>query len=100
MSIRILVVRAISARALASPPRVRSRRLERQKVQPGSVTFIQRFGSVLNANTHFHFIVIAGVFLDRTAQGLKPRCIKVDSPSDADIADVVQKTSCRVVRTL
>jgi hypothetical protein len=63
--------------------------VERQKVQLGSMTFIQRFGSALNANTHFHFIVIEGVFLDRTEQGLKPRFIKVDPPSDADIAAVV-----------
>lgn len=69
-------------------------------MQPGSVTFIQRFGSALNANIHFHVIVIEGVFLDRTDQGLKPRFIKVDPPSDADIADVVQKISRRVVRTL
>jgi hypothetical protein len=76
------------------------RGVERQKVQPGSVTFIQRFGSALNANTHFHVIVIEGVFLDRTDQGLKPRFIKVDPPSDADIAGVVRKISRRVVRKL
>ena len=76
------------------------RGVERQKVQPGSVTFIRRFGSAPHANTHFHFIVIEGVFLDRTEQGFKPRFIKVDPPSDADIADMVQKISRRVVRKL
>ena len=74
--------------------------VERQKVQPGLVTFIQRFGSALNANTHFHCIVIEGVCLDRTEQGRKPRFIKGEPPSDADIADVVQKISRRVVRKL
>jgi hypothetical protein len=76
------------------------RGLDWQKVQPGSISFIQRFGSALNANTHFHFIFIEGVFLDRTDQGLKPRFSKVDPPSDADIAGVVQKVSRRVVRKL
>jgi hypothetical protein len=57
-----------------------TRGIERQKVQPGSVTFIQRFGSARNANIRFHVIVLEGVYLDRTAQGLKPRFVKVVPP--------------------
>jgi hypothetical protein len=30
-----------------------TRGVERQKVQPGSVTFIQRFGSALNPNMYY-----------------------------------------------
>ena len=30
----------------------------------GSVTFVQRFGSALNVNPHFHVIVPDGVFID------------------------------------
>jgi hypothetical protein len=74
--------------------------IERQKVQPGSVTFIQRFGSALNVNIHFHVIFLEGVYLDRTDQGLKPRFIKVEPPSDADIAEVLQQISRRVIRAL
>src|SRR6266540_3203496 len=37
-----------------------TRGVPRGKVQPGSVTFIQRFGSALNLNLHFHI-----VFLER-----------------------------------
>jgi len=73
---------------------------ERQKVQPGSVTFIQRFGGAINLNLHFHVIFLEGVFLDRTDHGLKPRFVKVEPPSDADIAEVLQKISRRVIRTL
>jgi hypothetical protein len=73
---------------------------ERQNVQPGSVTFLQRFGGALNANLHYHLIVIEGVFLDRTDQGLKPRFVKGEPPSDADVADVVQNISRRVIRKL
>jgi hypothetical protein len=72
----------------------------RQKVQPGSVTFIQRFGSALNLNLHFHVIVLEGVYLDRTAQGRKPRFVTGEPPTDADIAAVVQKISRRVIRKL
>jgi hypothetical protein len=73
---------------------------ERQKVQPGSVTFLQRFGGTLQLNLHYHVIVIEGVFLDRTDQGLKPRFLKSEPPSDADVAHVVQKISRQIIRTL
>ena len=72
----------------------------RQKAQPGSVTFIQRFGSAINLNVHFHVIVLDGVYLDRPDQGRKPRFIKGEPPTDADIAAVVQTISRRVIRTL
>src|SRR2546425_6819584 len=69
------------------------RGLERQKVQPGSVTFIQRFGSAINLNVHYHVVFLEGVYLGRTGQGLKPRFLKGEPPTDADIADVVQTIS-------
>lgn len=73
---------------------------ERQNVQPGSVTFLQRFGGSLNLNLHYHVIVMEGVFLDRTDQGLTPHFLKGEPPSDADVAHVVQKISRRVIRKL
>ena len=66
----------------------------------GSVTFIQRFGSAINLNLHFHVVFLEGVYLDRTVQGLQPRFVKGEPPTDADIAAVVQKISRRVIRTL
>ena len=72
----------------------------RDQVQPGSVTFIQRFGSAINLNLHFHLIFLEGVYLDRTEASLKPRFVKVEPPTDADITAVVQKISRRVIRTL
>jgi hypothetical protein len=73
---------------------------ERAAVHPGSVTFIQRFGSALNLNLHFHCVFIEGVYLDRTAAGLKPRFVQAAPPTDTDIAEVVQKISRRVIRKL
>jgi hypothetical protein len=64
------------------------------------VTFLQRFGGALQLNVHYHVIVIEGVFLDRSDQGLKPRFIKVEPPSDADVAAALQKISRRVMRKL
>src|SRR5256712_11594279 len=77
-----------------------TRGMERQKVQPGSVTFIQRFGSALNLNVPYQLIFLEGVYLDRTDQGLKPRFVKAEPPSDADIAGVLQQISRRVIRKL
>src|SRR5215475_7768190 len=77
-----------------------TRGAERHKVQAGSVTFIQRFGSALNVNLHFHCVFMEGVYLDRTEAGLKPRFVQAEPPSDADIATVLQKLSHRVIRML
>src|SRR6266849_9898380 len=77
-----------------------TRGLERQKVQPGSVTCIQRFGSVLNLHVHYHVVFLEGVYLDRTDQGRTPRFLTGEPPTDTDIADVVQKISRRVIRKL
>src|SRR5262245_20973015 len=76
------------------------RGVERQQVQPGSVTFIQRFGGALNLNVHFHCVFLEGVYLERTEAGLTPRFVKGEPPSDADIAEVVQTISRRVIRKL
>ena len=45
-----------------------------------------------------HVVFLEGVYLDRTEAGLKPRFIKGEPPSDADIAEVLQKISRRVIR--
>src|SRR6266566_962611 len=74
--------------------------IERQKVQPGSVTFIQRFGGASNLNVHYHVVFLEGVYLDRTDQNRKPHFVKGEPPSDTDIAEVLQKISRRVIRTL
>jgi hypothetical protein len=76
------------------------RGVKRQNVQPGSVSFIQRFGSSINLNLHFHGVFLEGVYLDRSDPGLKPRFVKAEPPSDADIAKVLQKISHRVIRKL
>src|SRR5712691_5971168 len=77
-----------------------TRGVPRDKVQPGSVTFIQRFGSAINLNVHYHVVFLEGVYLDRTAQGRTPRFLPGEAPTDTDIADVVQKISRRVIRKL
>jgi hypothetical protein len=72
----------------------------RQKVQPGSVTFIQRLGSAINLPLHLHVVFLEGVSLDRADQRRTPRFVTGEPPPDADIATVVQTISYRVMRTL
>jgi hypothetical protein len=77
-----------------------TRGVPRGKMHPGSVTFIQRFGSALNLNVHSHLLFLEGVFRDCTDQGRKPRFLAGEPPTDTDIADVIQKISRRVIRKL
>jgi putative transposase len=49
---------------------------------------------------HFHCIFLEGVYVNRTEASLKPRFVKVEPPSDPDVAEVVQNISRRVIRKL
>jgi len=73
---------------------------EQAHVHPGSVTFIQRFGSALNSNLHFHCVFMEGVYLDRTNEGHTPRFLAGAPPTDGDITTVLQQISRRVIRKL
>src|SRR5881409_1653663 len=75
-----------------------TRGLPRANVHPGSVTFIQRFGSALNLNVHYHLLFLEGVYLDRTDQERTPRFLTAEPPTDTDIANVIQKIRRRVMR--
>src|SRR5947209_5107045 len=77
-----------------------TRGLPRANVHPGSVTFIQRLGSALNLNVHYHLLFLEGVYLDRTDQERTPRFLAGAPPTDTDIAAVLQKISRRVIRKL
>ena len=67
--------------------------------QSGAVTFIQRFGSALNLNVHFHTLVFDGVFTC-PENGAIPEFHTLPPPSDAQIADLVAKIARRIVRLL
>src|SRR5437899_787320 len=41
-----------------------NRGIERATAHPGAVTFIQRFGSALNLNVHYHLLILKVVFID------------------------------------
>ena len=69
----------------------------KQKVQCGAVTLLQRFGGSLNANLHFHILVLEGGYCD-LEKGLEFKYM--DPPKDKEIRALVQTIAKRVVRAL
>jgi hypothetical protein len=66
--------------------------------QTGSVTVIQRFGSGLQLNLHYHTLVLDGVFSEAPPGRLTFH--PASPPSDADVAQVLATVRPRVGRLL
>ena len=64
--------------------------------QCGSVTFIQRFGSALNLNVHFHTLALDGVYT--CDNGNTTRFLPLPPPSHDEIARVLAGTARRIAR--
>ena len=89
-------VLAIYARALLGFERRRARRRGVVDGRTGAVTAIQRFGSALNANVHFHTLVLDGVF---TAAGKDDvRFDPAPPPTDREVASLLATIHRRVLR--
>jgi ribosomal protein S27E len=73
----------------------------------GAVTFIQRFGSALNLNVHFHMLFLDGVYVTRCHDGDSGNADnrsqvfrRVNAPSKADLEMVLQQLSSKLARML
>ena len=64
----------------------------------GAVTLIQRFGSALNLNIHFHILFLDGVYVYRDNR--PPRFQRVKAPVKDELEDLVQLICQRVGRCL
>lgn len=88
-----LVVRAIAAW---------QRRVARKRGLPaprtGAVTFVQRFGGLVNLNVHFHLVVPDGVFVDNDAHGLRFELLPV--PTNAEVLAILDRLMRRIARRL
>ncbi|MBI2963887.1 MAG: transposase zinc-binding domain-containing protein, partial [Deltaproteobacteria bacterium] len=62
----------------------------------GAVTAIQRFGSALNLNIHFHTLAVQGVFVDDASGGL--RFVPNPELSDLEVAKLLTSISWRITR--
>ena len=67
--------------------------------QCGAITAIQRFGSALNANVHFHSLVLDGVF-SRPAPGAAPVFHPLPAPTDEEIVQILEQIHERVTHLL
>lgn len=70
----------------------------RKTAQAGSVTLIQRFGSALNLNVHFHMLFLDGVYIERPDGSLRFRWVK--APTSAELAGLTQTLAQRIGRFL
>jgi Putative transposase len=64
--------------------------------RPGSVTVMQRFGSRLNVNLHFHTLALDGVFTEAPGGALAFH--PAPAPSDAEVAAALAMIRHRVQR--
>ena len=64
----------------------------------GAVTLIQRFGSALNLNIHFHILFLDGVYVYRDNR--PPRFQRAKAPNKDELEDLIQLISQRVGRCL
>ena len=81
-------------RTLFAWQRLRGRQAGIPNGQPGAVTFIQRFGGILNLNPHFHSLLLDGLFTEGPAGRLvfKP----LPSPTDEDIQCLTERLAERL----
>ena len=66
--------------------------------QTGSVTLIQRFGSALNLNVHFHMLFLDGVYVEDDYG--QQRFHRVKTPTHDELNTLVHTLSHRVARCL
>ena len=65
----------------------------------GAVTLIQRFGSALNLNIHFHMLFLDGAYVDG-ADGSSLRFRRVKAPTSAELTQLTHTIAHRVGRFL
>jgi len=81
-------------RTLFAWQRLRGRRAGIPDGQPGAVTFIQRFGGILNLNPHFHSLVLDGLFAVGPDEQLALR--PLPPPTDDDIQQLTERLAERL----
>jgi hypothetical protein len=91
-------VLAVFIRAILAFYRRRARRRGMPGGRGGTVTAIQRFGSAVNLNVHYHTLALDGVFAEAADGHL--RFHPAAPPSDAEVAQLLATIRTRVLRLL
>jgi hypothetical protein len=68
--------------------------------QCGAVTFVQRFGSALNPNLHFHTLALDGAYPYPDEYGNTPRFFALPPPRQDEVVRVLAGTARRLHRLL
>jgi len=88
---------AIALQEIFKSLRGRARRDGARGAKTGAITFVQRFGSALNLNVHFHAVVPDGVFA-REAGAV--RFVALGAPSDEELRAILLRIARRVRKLL
>jgi len=79
---------------------IRKSGYKHKTARTGAVTLIQRFGSALNLNIHFHMLFLDGVYID-SKPGQGQQIFKPSAPHQAsEIVELAHKISVRLARYL
>jgi hypothetical protein len=73
---------------------------KKNTARTGAVTFIQRFGSALNLNIHFHMLFLDGVYVDANGENGNQRFVPVFNHRSGDIVNLAHQMSSRIARYL
>lgn len=94
-------VLAVSTRALLSFQHRRARQAGLRDAHGGCVTAIQRFGSGLNLNVHFHTLVFDGVFVQDQSEAVRFRPLPPPTADEVGrlLATIYTRT-CRLLRRI
>ncbi len=95
--LRRLVLREF-LRAVYAWIRRQARKLGVRRSHCGSVTFVQRFGSDLRLNVHFHALVLDGIYAE-TEEG-ELAFHPTPAPDEDDLAHIARRVRRRVAREL
>ena len=77
---------------------LRTRAPDGAGAQTGSVTVVQRFGSALNLNVHFHTLALDGVFTEPEGGGLRFHTAR--APTETQIVALLETVRKRIGRLL
>ncbi len=69
-----------------------------KQAKTGVVTIIQRFGSALNLNIHFHMLFLEGAISENTWGGTT--FTRINAPSHVDMVELVHTISHRIAKYL
>jgi hypothetical protein len=93
------VARRVFLRAVFAFHQRRARLLGVPRGRSGAVCVLQRFGSSLNLNPHFHALVLEGVYASPSPL-VPPTFHELDSPTDEELAEVLEAIRRRILHHL